>query len=318
MLVSAAPRLLPRSTESIWFSSPALDEDAALTEMEAALEAQVAAAHVSFCAVLALIAASVCRSFSRSETSTLICPSWVGRDGRVGSPPRTTTLRRTTKRTLRMRCAPVGCACTSTPNPSPNHDPNRAGDERHLSLLEFRTMEAKKKWTTSYRTRPRRISKARCRSDKAGRACLPATCGIVAPRPRHPRRAHTHARTHTHTHAHKPAVCILQAMRPSQSTERRAESPQRISTAAVPCWRRGDRGHSVGITRARHAFIPARHLCLHPEPRGVACGHCDETEFARRRGPKREPSRLCARGAAPTAVGSWRASCDACGVPRPR
>ena len=170
-------------------------------------------------------AASVCRSFSRSETSTLICPSWVGRDGRVGSPPRTTTLRRTTKRTLRMRCAPVGCSRTSTPNPSPNHDPNRAGDERHLSLLEFRTMEAKKKWTTSYRTRPRRISKARCRSDKAGRACLPATCGIVAPRPRHRRRAHT--RTHTHTHAHKPAVCILQAMRPSQSTERRAESPQR-------------------------------------------------------------------------------------------
>ena len=55
MLVSAAPRLLPRSTESIWFSSPALDEDAALTEMEAALEAQVAAAHVSFCAVLALM-----------------------------------------------------------------------------------------------------------------------------------------------------------------------------------------------------------------------------------------------------------------------
>ena len=55
MLVSAAPRLLPRSTESIWFSSPALDEDAALTEMEAALEAQVAAAHVSFCAALALM-----------------------------------------------------------------------------------------------------------------------------------------------------------------------------------------------------------------------------------------------------------------------
>ena len=78
---------------------------------------------------------------------------------------------------------------------------------------------------------------------------------------------HTHARTHAR--AHKPAVCILQAMRPSQSTERRAESPQRISTAAVPCWRRGGRGHSVGITRARHAFIPARHLCLHPEPRGV-------------------------------------------------
>ena len=101
------------------------------------------------------------------------------------------------------------------------------------------------------------------------RACLPATCGIVAPRPRHRRRAHTHARTRTHIHAHKPAVCILQAMRPSQSTERRAESPQRISTAAVPCWRRGGRGHSVGITRARHAFIPARHLCLHPEPRGV-------------------------------------------------
>ena len=75
---------------------------------------------------------------------------------------------------------------------------------------------------------------------------------------------------HLHIHAHKPAVCILQAMRPSQSTERRAESPQRISTAAaVPCWRRGSRGHSVGITRARHAFIPARHLCLHPEPRGV-------------------------------------------------
>ena len=224
MLVSAAPRLLPRSTESIWFSSPALDEDAALTEMEAALEAQVAAAHVSFCAVLALIAASVCRSFSRSETSTLICPSWVGRDGRVGSPPRTTTLRRTTKRTLRMRCAPVGCSRTSTPNPSPNHDPNRAGDERHLSLLEFRTMEAKKKWTTSYRTRPRRISKARCRSDKAGRACLPATAALWL-------RVHAtgavHTRTHTHTHAHKPAVCILQAMRPSQSTERRAESPQR-------------------------------------------------------------------------------------------
>ena len=269
MLVSAAPRLLPRSTESIWFSSPTLDEDAALTEMEAALEAQVAAAHVSFCAVLALIAASVRRSFSRSETSTLICPSWVGRDGRVGSPLRTTTSRRTTKRILRMRCAPVGCPSTSTPNPNPNHDPNRAGDERHLSLLEFRTMEAKKKWTTSYRTRPRRISKARCRSDKGGEACLPATCGIVAPRPRHRRRAHTHARTRTHIHAHKPAVCILQAMRTSQSTERRAESPQRISTAAVPCWRRGGRGHSVGITRARHAFIPARHLCLHPEPRGV-------------------------------------------------
>ena len=195
MLVSAAPRLLPRSTESIWFSSPALDEDAALTEMEAALEAQVAAAHVSFCAVLALIAASVCRSFSRSETSTLICPSWVGRDGRVGSPPRTTTLRRTTKRTLRMRCAPVGCSRTSTPNPSPNHNPNRAGDERHLSLLEFRTMEAKKKWTTSYRTRPRRISKARCRSDKAGRACLPATAALWL-------RVHATGAVHTHTHAH--------------------------------------------------------------------------------------------------------------------
>ena len=137
----------------------------------------------------------MCRSFSRSETSTLICPSWVGRDGRVGSPPRTTTLRRTTKRTLRMRCAPVGCSRTSTPNPSPNHDPNRAGDERHLSLLEFRTMEAKKKWTTSYRTRPRRISKARCRSDKAGRACLPATAALWL-------RVHATGAVHTHTHAH--------------------------------------------------------------------------------------------------------------------
>ena len=140
-------------------------------------------------------AASVCRSFSRSETSTLICPSWVGRDGRVGSPPRTTTLRRTTKRTLRMRCAPVGCSRTSTPNPSPNHNPNRAGDERHLSLLGFRTMEAKKKWTTSYRTRPRRISKARCRSDKAGRACLPATAALWL-------RVHATGAVHTHTHAH--------------------------------------------------------------------------------------------------------------------
>ena len=36
-------------------TSFAVDEDAALTEMEAALEAQVAAAHVSFCAVLALM-----------------------------------------------------------------------------------------------------------------------------------------------------------------------------------------------------------------------------------------------------------------------
>ena len=207
MLVSAAPRLLPRSTESIWFSSPALDEDAALTEMEAALEAQVAAhvhvhVHVSFCAVLALIAASVCRSFSRSETSTLICPSWVGRDGRVGSPPRTTTLRRTTKRILRMRCAPVGCACTSTPNPNPNHDPNRAGDERHLSLLEFRTMEAKKKWTTNYRTRPRRISKARCGSDKKGLpACHLRHCGSASTPPA----PCTHTRTHTHAHTRTQA-----------------------------------------------------------------------------------------------------------------
>ena len=32
-----------RSTESIWFSAPTLDEDAQLTEMEAALEAQVSA-----------------------------------------------------------------------------------------------------------------------------------------------------------------------------------------------------------------------------------------------------------------------------------
>ena len=159
----------------------------------------------------------------------------------------------------------------------------------------------------------RRLAAAVTRRE--GLACLPLRhCGSASTPPA----PCTHARTHTHTHAHKPAVCILQAMRPSQSTERRAESPQRISTAAVPCWRRGGRGHSVGITRARHAFIPVRHLCLHPEPRGVACGHCDETEFARRRGPKREPSRLCARGAAPTAVGSWRASCDACGVPRPR
>ena len=90
-LFSAAPRLLPRSTESIWFSSPALDEDAALTEMEASLEAQVAAAHVTLAPVLAPNAATVCRSFSRSETSTPTCLSWVGRDGRVGLPLRTTT-----------------------------------------------------------------------------------------------------------------------------------------------------------------------------------------------------------------------------------
>jgi len=83
-LFCAAPRLLPRSTESIWFSSPALDEDAALTEMEASLEAQVAAAHVVWAPVPAPNAATVCRSFLRSETSTPTCLSWVGRDGRVG------------------------------------------------------------------------------------------------------------------------------------------------------------------------------------------------------------------------------------------
>ena len=40
-----------RSTESIWFSAPTLDEDAQLTEMEAALEAQVSAlpTHCWFC-----------------------------------------------------------------------------------------------------------------------------------------------------------------------------------------------------------------------------------------------------------------------------
>ena len=76
-LFSAAPRLLPRSTESIWFSSPALDEDAALTEMEASLEAQVAAAHVRW---------RLC-----SEPSPPPCLSGVGRDGRGGLPLRTTT-----------------------------------------------------------------------------------------------------------------------------------------------------------------------------------------------------------------------------------
>ena len=85
-LFSAAPRLLPRSTESIWFSSPTLDEDADLTEMEASLEAQVQHSATQ-ATVIASIAATFRRSFLRSATSTPTCLSWVGRDGQVASPP---------------------------------------------------------------------------------------------------------------------------------------------------------------------------------------------------------------------------------------
>ena len=194
--------------------------------------------------------------------------------------------------------------------------PLTADDDRHMcmSFIAFRTTEAKKKWTTNCRTRPRRISKARRRSEKTGRACLPAAFWAPRPTPMAPcTHARARARTHTHAHAYTRTLpcASLQAMRPSQSTERETESPHRISTPAAPF---SNRGHNVEITWARHAFTSARHLCLPPGPRdggGRAWApNCGARESLARppSSPKaRTKAGFCTHDAAAVAVGSWRA-----------
>ena len=137
-----------------------------------------------------------------------------------------------------------------------------AGDDRHIHCLC---------WNLGRRRRRRNGRRATGRDRGGfrrlaatvrtleGPACLPPAA-LWTPRPTPPApcthaRAHIHAYTHAHTRAHtrthihaRAAVCVLQAMRPSQSTERETESPHRISTPAAPFWRRGGRGHNVEIT----------------------------------------------------------------------